>query len=513
MAGHPIQVRFNCLTSCGQGGLGGTSNQMILSRGGGGVFSVGATTTTYVGAFDMLGGGTYKTGFRARIAAGDTWGAAMVDHHPFADIYRAMYYGDLSLPAMAGPANKAPVVTGLSASPTSGVAPLKVTLSATASDADGTITSTEWYPEGYHYGAATPTVNSATSHAHTFVLPYRYLAEVQVVDNYKARAWKAQQIVVKPTPAQPLRIQCGTVKYSQLTYWLGAGYTDTKGYAWLHDQKYVKGDGTWGLELVKGEKEGTISGDNNIDNTQDDELFKHYRFVRAENTLTYRLPLGNGTFTIWAGFAEPKTDTAVGSRLIDVDLEGQPWLVAFDIRAKAGAGRRAIFATKSVTVTDGEVTVAVRRNAASSLDAVLNCLAVFPGAGQGTQPPDGGATTPAPPDSGSAVPDSGTGTSTPTSSPDAGTGAPPPPPPPPPPSAEEENDDDPGLLLDPDGGPAWGWEGDENERINAAVPASEDDHVLEGGCSLGGGAPSGSCLLILLALVLLGVVRRSRFRA
>jgi hypothetical protein len=510
MTGHPIQVRFNCLTSCGKGGLGGVSNQMILSRGGGGVFAVGATTTTYVGAFDMLGAGTNKQAFRARLKAGDSWGAAMVDHHPFADVYRAMYYGDLSLPAMAGPANAAPVVASLSASPAAGVVPLTVSFSASASDPGGSISSYEWFPEGYHSGAAMPTVKTSATHSHTYAIPYRYLAEVQVVDSYKARGWKAQEIVAKPVAGQPLRIQVGTVSYSQLTYWPGADYTDAKGYLWLHEQKYRSTDGTWGIESPKSTKTGAISSA--IDGTADDELFKTYRQVGTGNTLTYRLPLGNGTFTVWAGFAEPSTSTAVGSRLIDVDVEGNSWLVAYDVRAKAGAARKAIFASTVVSVTDGELTVTVQRNAASSLDAVLSCLAVSPGTGQGTQPPDGGMIKP---DAGVPPSSADSGTSPSPGSPDAGVAPPPPPPPPLPPDEETEEDAD--LLLT-DGGPAVppGSAGPEGQGLSpvSGQQLQPNGNILEGGCGVGGASPgvAGGPVLLPVLLVLGLILRRASRR-
>jgi PKD repeat protein len=160
--------RFACITSCSSGAFGGIVNQQILTEGGGNVLSMGATTTTYIGAFVMLSDDDVDVTFRTMLAKGEAWGPASVMCFPYDDKYRAIFYGDLSIRAMASERWNIPVAN-FGADNMNGNAPLAVQFTdksigaATAwawdFDCDGTIDSTSEDPQ---YTYSTPGIYSVS---------------------------------------------------------------------------------------------------------------------------------------------------------------------------------------------------------------------------------------------------------------------------------------------------------------------------------------------------------------
>jgi hypothetical protein len=74
-------------------------------------------------------------------------------------------------------------------------------------------------------------------------------------------------------------------------------------------------------------------------------------------------------------FAEISSITAVGQRVFNVSAEGATWLTNYDIVAAAGGAKRAVTATKNVTVTDGSLTL----NFTSVVDkACISAIQVVP---------------------------------------------------------------------------------------------------------------------------------------
>ena len=424
--GHPIQTRYNCLTSCSRGSLGGISNQMILSRGGGGVFSVGATTTTYVGAFDMLGAGTRKLLFRQRLAAGDAWGAALRDSYPFGDYQRAIFYGDMSMRVAIAKSNQAPTVDSLNPSATSGRVPLTITLNATASDADDAVERYEWFCKGLGDAVAQAPAAVGPSARCGYQLPHRYPLDLQVVDRFKARGWKEQLIVAQPNPSEVLRINAGRVSQWQRVYVPGADFVDRSGFVWLHEERHVA-DGGWGFSSDN-TLERLITATSAIANTDNPEVFRSYRMIRGTGHATYRLPLGNGRFTVWLALVEPDSKAVAGERLLEAKVEGAVWLAGYDVFKETGSALRAVLVAKSFEVTDGELTIELRKAAGSAKDAVFSALVIAPGDAVGAALPDAGQHAP---DAGVGAADQRTA---PTSAPDLG--------------VEEDS----GRLLVPDAG-------------------------------------------------------------
>lgn len=367
------QVRWAVCCSCKSGYPGGVVNNHIFTRRGGNVMAVGATETTYSGWVITMDDGAADAAFRGLMTAGDTFGDALIVHQPFTDVYRLVFYGDLSMRAMHGVSNQMPAADTLTASATGGVEPLTVDLSANGSDSDGTLTLYEWFPEGHQHGRIHPAATGRTSLRHIYDKPHRYLARVQVVDNKNAVGYKEVEIRVGPQPGRPVRINCGAQLHWKFAshdwYKMGLDYRDSTGKLWLHDQRHA--DGTWGWTSVGvgGEWSGDITG------TIDDTLFHTYRKDYNDATIAYEVPVSNGTYTINVGFADKSC--AAGERLIDVTLEGSPWLTAFDIVAAGGQGA-AVIQTTSVSVTDGTLDLVFATNASSTESAIVSCIEIIP---------------------------------------------------------------------------------------------------------------------------------------
>ncbi|MBA4386936.1 MAG: hypothetical protein C0404_03080 [Verrucomicrobia bacterium] len=370
MQGHPCQVRHNLATTCSGAGA---AHELLVTRGGGCVFSVGASATTYTGAFVIMDDDITSPDFRILLAKGYSWGESLVAEYAFDDNYRAMFWGDLSIGARASSRpNMPPVVGALNTDRSSGAAPLTVTFSAAATDADGSIANYEWFVNGFNSGYSEPVLTGAsTSVMHTFTLAHRYLAEVQAVDNYLARGWNSKDIVVAPEPGKPVRARCG----KNFGYFVpGWDYTNAAGDVWLHDQYYVAG--TWGCS---GGYEGYVNQP--VSNTTDPLLFQYFR---TGSSFTYQVPVGNGGYTLRLGFAEMQ-QTAAGQRLMDVTVQGVSRISGLDVFASAGA-KSAVVIPLNVDVTNGMLTFTIARNSSSSNDAALNCFEVVPGMGANQQP-------------------------------------------------------------------------------------------------------------------------------
>lgn len=88
-----------------------------------------------------------------------------------------------------------------------------------------------------------------------------------------------------------------------------------------------------------------------IAGTNDDALYASERY----GTMTYTLPMQNGTYSVTLKFAEMNA-TAIGQRLFHVDIQGARVLTNFDIFAVAGANT-ALDQTFQTTVSDGTLTI------------------------------------------------------------------------------------------------------------------------------------------------------------
>ncbi len=193
------QVRFHVYMSCDDGVYGGYANNTLFTRGGGCVFTMGFTHTAGVGTPQISDCSMDDTCFRGLIKAGESIGSAAVQYFAFnsPNNHIAMFYGDMSLGVMAAPSNSPPVIRSLTNAIPRGHSPVIVDFSVNAYDPDGTVSNIEWFLTGYDFGRATPTCSGlATNISYAFLTPGVYTSRVEVVDNYKARAWLENVITV-----------------------------------------------------------------------------------------------------------------------------------------------------------------------------------------------------------------------------------------------------------------------------------------------------------------------------
>ncbi len=390
-----VQARFANSSSCSSGDWGGVVNNQLFTRGGGNVLSYGASELAYSGHMVIMQDYLSDISFRARLAAGDGWGKAMLTSFPFNDFYRMIFYGDLSIPAKAAPANQMPVLDEFTASRISGPAPLMVNFSGGAAsdpDPDGSVVLYEWFPQGACFGTVDPETSGSSSvlpRSQTYTLPHRYAARLEVADNYRARAHREVVISVAPDSSKPLRVNCGTARSEgtekQPMYWQpDQDYTAASGEVWLHDQNFS--EGTWGWTCVFGKNYVQSTPAYGVDNSDDDFLYNRWRYDYKKTGFGYRVPLANGQYTIKLGFAETNNNV-VGKRLADVEIEGTQVLSGYDIVAEGGY-RHAVTRTFVVSLSDGELNIDVFTSAGSETGAILNCFEVIPsGAPPANNPP------------------------------------------------------------------------------------------------------------------------------
>jgi hypothetical protein len=145
----------------------------------------------------------------------------------------------------------------------------------------------------------------------------------------------------------------------------------------------------------------TFSTTHSIIGTSDPTLYQTERYAP---TLTYSIPVVNGTYTVTLYFAEIYFNTA-GQRVFDVSIEGQTVLQNFDIWAVAGQFA-ALQRTFVVTVTDGVLNIV---GTASVNNTKFSAIQVVPGSPAPTPTP---TVTPTPTPTPTATP-SATATQTP----------------------------------------------------------------------------------------------------
>jgi N-acetylneuraminic acid mutarotase len=147
--------------------------------------------------------------------------------------------------------------------------------------------------------------------------------------------------------AGTVKINCG-----------GPAYTDSGGQIWAADKDFVGGS-------KKNFGSVPVSG------TNDSKLYQTERYAK---TLTYNVPVPNGTYTVNLHFAEMYF-TSAGQRVFDVTLEGQTVLQNFDIFAIAGA-KAALQRSFIVSVNNGTLnivgTARVNNAKLSAIDIVPN---------------------------------------------------------------------------------------------------------------------------------------------
>src|SRR5262249_43701307 len=138
-----------------------------------------------------------------------------------------------------------------------------------------------------------------------------------------------------PSGFAPIRINAG-----------GPQYTDPQGVQWSADQYFDAGL-TW----------STTSG---ISGTSSVPL---YQTCRYGFNFDYVIPVPNGTYQVNLKFSEVSM-TAAGQRVFNVAINGAAVLQNFDVFAQAGGALRTLDRSFPVTVTNGQIVIAVLQGGA-----------------------------------------------------------------------------------------------------------------------------------------------------
>ncbi|WP_210466886.1 malectin domain-containing carbohydrate-binding protein, partial [Rufibacter roseolus] len=107
-----------------------------------------------------------------------------------------------------------------------------------------------------------------------------------------------------------------------------------------------------------------------IAGTGDDAIYRSNRFGTA---FSYNIPVKGGEYQVVLHFADLYW-TAAGKRVFDVSIEGSKVLSAYDIVAKAGAGKAAAVESFTVNVTDGTLNIAFARLVDNALVSAIEVI-------------------------------------------------------------------------------------------------------------------------------------------
>ena len=169
----------------------------------------------------------------------------------------------------------------------------------------------------------------------------------------------------------------------------GEAYTDLNGSRWQADRDYREGD-TWGslswarrfpnLPPAFGSKREIFDP---VAGTEDDPLFRSFRYGRDELFYTFSVP--EGSYRIELYFIEPWYGTGggidcTGWRLFDVAVNGEVVLPRLDLWAEAGRAR-AVRKVVEATARDGRLVISFPEVYANQ--AVISAIAIA-----GTEPVD-----------------------------------------------------------------------------------------------------------------------------
>lgn len=137
----------------------------------------------------------------------------------------------------------------------------------------------------------------------------------------------------------PLFLNCG-----------GQQFFDAFGNKWVPDTNYVNTGRTY-------RRNESIGG------TSKEELYRSQRFVSTEETsLTYEIPLDVGTYDVYFHFSETFWRIKeADQRVFDIKAEGSVIFDRVDVFAEAGGALKALVKKRTISVTDGNLTISFGR--------------------------------------------------------------------------------------------------------------------------------------------------------
>src|SRR5437868_6931409 len=160
--------------------------------------------------------------------------------------------------------------------------------------------------------------------------------------------------VNRADPGSTIRINSG-----------GSSYTDSSGQVWSADAYFTGGTAASYTATVSGTSDPTL-----------------YQSERSAKTLTYNIPIVNGTYDVTLDFSE-MVFKAAGKRVFNVTIEGQTVLQNFDIWALVGQNA-ALQRTFTTVVADGTLNIVAT---GTVNNAKLSAIQIVPSAPTPTPTP------------------------------------------------------------------------------------------------------------------------------
>jgi len=183
---------------------------------------------------------------------------------------------------------------------------------------------------------ATPTGTAYSDSGLTANTTYRYRVRAKDESRNVSADSAMTTVTTQASQSAAIRINAG-----------GPKFKDHSGNEWSADTGFNTGT--------------TYSGTPVIEGTSDAELFQTGRYDDLNDPvgeMTFTTALTNGVYQVRLYFAESNPSTsAVGKRVFDVYLQGNPALRNVDVFAEAPGANRALIRTATATVTDGQLEI------------------------------------------------------------------------------------------------------------------------------------------------------------
>ncbi len=180
----------------------------------------GTSPDNYLQGYDV---GDVLTYTLDDLVVGQTYYFAVTAHDAAGNESRYSAEASMTVPY---PANVLPVISAFDATPSSGTAPLPVTLSVTASDSDGTINTYEWDVDGDGTYDTTTDTNTLT---YNYISAGVYNATVKITDDSGESVISDPAIITVVTNQRPIISSISKKRNSKLYYTFSTKAVDPDG--------------------------------------------------------------------------------------------------------------------------------------------------------------------------------------------------------------------------------------------------------------------------------------------
>jgi hypothetical protein len=294
-------------------------------------------TGNNLASFYSSDGVTWTSGGSASVAMGSSVfvGLAVTSHSNIFNSTATFDHVNLPPVANAGPDQSITVPANT------------VTLNGSATD-DGQPNGSLTYSWSKVNGPGTVIFGNASQAVTTaqFSAAGTYILRLTANDGQLSAADNVIITVNRAGPGSTIRISSGG----------SSSYTDSSGQVWSTDAYFTGGNAATYTATVSGTSDPTL-----------------YQSERNGKTLTYNIPVVNGTYDVTLDFSE-MVFKAAGKRVFNLSIEGQQVLQNFDIWALVGQNA-ALERTFTVAVTDGTLNIVAK---GTKNNAKLSAIQIAP---------------------------------------------------------------------------------------------------------------------------------------